>query len=25
MLKGCTSMPSKWEDIKDSKFYAING
>jgi hypothetical protein len=21
----CTSMPSKWEDIQDHDFYAING
>jgi hypothetical protein len=25
MPVGCTSMPSKWEEIKDCKFYAING
>ena len=25
MLVGCTSMPSKWEDIQDHEFYAING
>ena len=25
MPVGCTSMPSRWEDIKDCEFYAING
>jgi hypothetical protein len=25
MPAGCTSMPSKWEDIQDHEFYAING